>query len=175
MNRLQRTAFILSCLAASFAGSLAVSLFTGRAEASQEKETVVKAQGFELVDKNGKKRASLTLDQDARPMMRFLDGDGNVRGVMRMDKDGNASLNFYDKDDKWLLWLGENNTGTGLGLAPPTDEKNRINVYVTKDEKGLIECLDKEGVRRATLTTAADGSPSLTLTDDKGAKVWGGP
>jgi hypothetical protein len=84
--------------------------------ASQKTPDVLRAQGFELVDKEGKVVAQLHVGEDGGGNIRLRSGDGMVRVKLGATADGSALL-LFDKEAEPALWLASNKSETSATLA----------------------------------------------------------
>lgn len=82
----------------------------------QQTPDVLRAQAFELVDKQGKVVAQLHVGEDGGGNIRLRSGDGMVRVKLGANADGSALL-LFDKDAEPALWLASNKSGTSATLA----------------------------------------------------------
>jgi hypothetical protein len=68
----------------------------------------VKATKFTLVDKDGRTRGSMFVDEHDQPVLVLMDGDGTRRVRMAVDSHGwGAALQFFDQDGKESVTLSE--------------------------------------------------------------------
>jgi len=141
MDKKQYVLTAILCMFASLVGGGAVSwLFMGTPVFAQKTEVVevIRAERFEVVDKDGQGRAALGL---------FL---------------GEPYLSFRDKNGQERAELGLNNGEPGLGLGDKNG-KIRAVLYLEDGEPGLW-LNDKNGNLRAELSLDK-GEPDLSLYD----------
>jgi hypothetical protein len=83
MNRKPQGTSIVLGLIAGLAGGVVSSLFlVGTpvfAEKAFQEPKVIKAEKFEIIDKNGRLRGEFGLRSDGTPILRLYDEDGNPR------------------------------------------------------------------------------------------------
>ncbi len=110
---------LFGSLIAGLLGGLAASFILGAPIMAQEGDIVVRAQQFQLIDAQGRTRASLAFSSDAQPYLRFSDeneargvwigisretgmavrdADGRTLLILSIDDDGQASLIVSDRD-----------------------------------------------------------------------------
>ena len=98
MNRFKWAVVVVAAFA------LAVLIYAaGKATAQASAAKVVRAQKFELVDSEGKERASLALLPDGSSGLALAARDGKVRGMLALKPDGTSGLALGDRDGK-LIW-----------------------------------------------------------------------
>lgn len=83
---------------------------------------VVRAQTFELVNKQNQVVAQLYLGEDGSGNLRLRDASGTVRVKLGATASGSGLL-LLDKEVEPAIWLSTNNTGTTLTLAEKGKEK----------------------------------------------------
>ncbi|MBV8357167.1 MAG: hypothetical protein JO189_04415, partial [Deltaproteobacteria bacterium] len=139
--------------AGGFAGGLTAMQFApGDALAAHHHGVrILTAEEFELVDKNGDRRASLQVTSRGMADLMMFDGEGNDRAEFRVARDGGSSLEFFDTNGNQRIVVGE---------TPPG--RNGIAIY------------DKSGRQLATLSVAADNQANLTLYDANSGRARAG-
>lgn len=80
-----------------------------RKPAPPELPDVIEAEEFRIVDKDGKVRATLRLNEKGAPGLALFDGDGRLRAVLQVLEDGSPHLLFLDE---------HGNTPTSLHSLP---------------------------------------------------------
>lgn len=98
------------------------------AQAQQIKEpvpAVLRAQAFELVNKQNQVVAQLYLGEDGGGNLRLRDASGTVRVKLGATANGSGLL-LLDKEVEPAIWLTTNNTGTTLTLAEKGKEKKTL-------------------------------------------------
>lgn len=103
----------------------AISSSTAHAQGSGPAPAVLRAEAFELVDKQGKVVAQLHLGEDGGGNIRLRSGDGMVRVKLGATAAGSALL-LFDKQAEPALWLVSGTSGTSLTLAESGKEKRLI-------------------------------------------------
>jgi hypothetical protein len=145
----------------------AVAYAAGQAKAAAPVQAVVRAQKFELVDRNGKERTVLAL-MDGQPVLALLDEKGLWRAALSLDSDGSPRLGLLDEKGKIRADLSLNPDGRPrLGLL---DEKGKIraDLSLSPDHGPDLNLLDEKGKIRAALMLDSDGGPGLGMFDGKG-------
>ena len=84
-------------------------------------QAVVRAQAFELLDKNGKVVAQMHVGEDGGGNIRLRSGDGMVRVKLGASADG-SGLILFDREASPAVHLAANRLGTSATLA----EKGKV-------------------------------------------------
>jgi len=82
---------------------LGIALLSGAKD--QTDENTITAQGFRLVDKDGKTRAALGFTTDGYPILAFLNSKGKPYSYFTGTKNG-SSIRFFDHNGTCRLDLG---------------------------------------------------------------------
>ena len=64
---------------------------------------VIRAEKFEVVDKNGKPRTAIGPGDDEQPILVFADENEKVRVGIALRANGQPGLEFYNKEEK-VIW-----------------------------------------------------------------------
>jgi hypothetical protein len=103
---------------------------------------------YNLVDRGGKLRASLTLVDKTGPSLRLFHPDGNRMIWLGAEQDGSL-LSVFDLNGKRTVQLGTNTTGpelTGLLLDNQYPDKSKTLIQLLRGERvAMIRILDKAG------------------------------
>jgi len=121
----RKTQGLLVIIAALLAANLfqsAPGLPVARAQGAAQAPSVLRAEGFELVDKTGRVAAQLFLGEDGGGNLRLRSGDGMVRVKLGATPDG-SGLILFDKEAEPSVWLAANKSGTSATLAEKGKEK----------------------------------------------------
>jgi len=179
MDKKQYTLTVVLSMLTGLLGGVVSSWFLGSGVAE-----VIKAKRFEVVDKDGKRRAELSLIV-GEPFLRLNDKRGQYRvelGVVSggyiglvdqnsmirvglgLGKDGEPGLSLYDKNGKGRAALRLNENGEpGLRLNDKNG-KSRALLGLLKNGEPYLALYDKNGKPRASLRLL-DGEPLLALAD----------
>ncbi len=109
-----------------------------------EVKDVITAKAFQLVDGEGRKRASLFTSEDGSPNLEFYDKEGDARIAINVNKYGKSVLLFWAKDALPLIEIS----------IEPSD------TY----ESPKLKFLDGDGSAQARLTLGE--KPALILKKD---------
>ena len=121
------------------------------AETRPETETkVVKAQKFELIDKEGKVRAALSVKDDGEPSLSLIDSDGTTRAEVFL-VDGCPVLAIRDKVGKTRAALTASPAGNAGLVLLDKDEKERASFGLDFDGSPKMEIRDKAGNKTKVL------------------------
>jgi hypothetical protein len=131
-------------------------------------EKVLRAETFEVLDKDGKVRATLTAQDDKGPTLRLLDTDGEDRVILSLNPTEEALLAFRDKGQKARLSLTLLKEGPRVDLWDPDGKNIRIALRTAADGAPLLELYDPHMRRRAVFGLDAGDQPGLSLEDTAG-------
>jgi hypothetical protein len=148
-----------------FALFVAIRVMTGVAysQAGGDVAKVIRAKSFEVVDNQGRNRATLTMTK-AGPGLVLFDENGKARAGLVVSKEG-PFLGLYDEKGAGRALLIVDEDGSGLRMSDENGE-TRAALAVLKVGPGLI-LGDEKGISRTLLNVTKDG-PSLQLLDEKG-------
>lgn len=123
-------------------------------------QPVLRAERFEVVDKNGKIRALLTTLEDGRPTLALVDESGEFRVWLFLSQDGSPKLVLTNKP---FLVL--------------TDAAGEFRLVLRLDQDGSpsLGLTDATGKFRSVMRLESDGSPVLLLNDNQGNVIWSTP
>jgi len=145
--------------------AVALAYAAGKADSVPAGE-VVRAQGFEVVDGEGRVRARLGLAAgQPRPILVFCDEQGKTRVSMSLLADGSPVLALSDKEAKPRAGLML--TAGGLPIVGLVDGqgKRRASLGLAGDGSPSLDLYDQGAMLRASLSLAPDGSPALAVLD----------
>ena len=114
MSKKQHGLLLVMAVVAGLASSMVSSWFLRRAllfaQKMPQEAKVTRAEKFEVVDTDGKVRATLGLRKEELALG-LLQKDGRIRAVLGLEGDGEPSLKLYDKGETARaalgLWHGE--------------------------------------------------------------------
>jgi len=128
----------LALVVAGLATSLAVAVGMAAPGAVSEE---VKAHQFNLVDENGKTRASLGMFKGG-PSLTLFDENGNRRAALAVDPlavdKGNSSFSLFDEKGKPRVELGIVESGGGGIDVYNTFDKNVVSIQAGKANCGAV-------------------------------------
>lgn len=132
----------------------------------EDAERVIAADQFQLVDKAGRIRAVLTMEDD-QPGLFLFDEEEELRASFCLDEGGEPYLDMLDKGEitRAVLWVKEGESSLNL-----CDEEGmfRAQVYASGDDEGHGMALtDKTGSLCAMLDVGVDEEGSLMFIDKK--------
>ncbi len=150
---------VLATLVTGFIGGTFSSLvFVGQNVIAQESQqpgipgTMVVAEEFRLVNKEGHVRAKLTLWDGELPALVFGDGTCHTRAMLGIFNGEQPALILSDKDCQ---------ERAGLDMQP--------------DGLPGLTLRDKENVPRVWIKLLKDGSPIMDTFNEKGEATWSVP
>jgi hypothetical protein len=114
---------LLGSLIAGLLGGLAASFIIGTPIMAQEGDIVVRAQQFQLIDAQGRTRASLAFSSDAQPYLRFSD-ENEARGVW-IGISRETGMAVRDADGRTLLVLSIDDRGQASLIVSDRDRNTR--------------------------------------------------
>ena len=95
---------------------------TTHADESASASSILRAEAFELIDKQGKVVAMFHVGEDGGGNIRLRSGDGMVRVKLGATADG-SGLILFDTEAEPAVHLATNKTGTSATLAENGKEK----------------------------------------------------
>ena len=127
-------------------------------------EMVIAAEEFQLVDKEGRMRAVLALEDD-QPGLYLFDKEESLRASFCLDEGGEPYLDMLDKGEitRLVLWVNEGESNLTL-----CDKEGmfRVQIYSSGDEEGHgAALLDRAGRPCAFLDVGEDDEGSLDFFD----------
>lgn len=121
---------------------LAAAMRVGSPNAYAAGNNVMRAQGIELDDAAGKKRAELVVQPDGSPFLRLFDISGQVR-----------------------LGLGVLHDGSPMVALLDASGRAQASLSVLPGDGARLRLFDSAGQHRASFVVGPDGSPVLVLLD----------
>lgn len=125
---------------------------------------------FQLVDKKGRVRAVLGVNDEDEPCLLFLD-ENEQRRISFYVEDGQPGIDLADKNEHVRASLGlDDNSQPSLFLL---DEKEKVRASLTllEDDGPSLDLLDENEALRASLgLLRGDALPSLALVDKNGQR-----
>ncbi|MCA8915102.1 MAG: hypothetical protein KDB90_06785 [Planctomycetes bacterium] len=127
---------------------------------------VVKATAFELVDKDGKSRASLSIGDDNGVQLTMLDDKGN--GRLQLNSGGErAYLALLDRKGNMRYLVGQDDTST-MQTFNDAKGKSRILQQFQDDGNVLFSFVKEDGEASMTLLAGKEQASTLILSDPTG-------
>ena len=102
-----------------------IFLITQSKQADQSIPAVLKAQRIELVDGNGKVRASLKVEDGTETVFRLMDEDGTIRVKLGASRDGSGLVLLNDSTNVGIHALAKRD-GTFLKIEEDGREKKLV-------------------------------------------------
>lgn len=150
MSRKQYIFVLLLAVGGGVAGGALVSrLLVARpafAQATAENSQVLRAQRFEVIDEEGKRRGRFDSLPNGAVRLVFYNSDGRIRTGLLVATNGTPGLQFWDRNGK--------------------------PVSVFSDG---VTLLDPAGQPRGRMSVSANGNPSITFYDADGKVTWSAP
>ena len=148
------TMLAVAAIAGLIGGAASVYLYVDHsafAEDSSKRPRVIDAEGFQVVDKEGKPLAHLGLGASGKTTVMLGYEEGKARAVLSVLPDGSAALAIIGPDGK--------------------------SASLSWDAGGLMGLMffDKKSTRRMALATDSEGAPSLEFYDKNGKVAWKAP
>jgi len=113
---------VLVGLVAGAIGGFAASFITGTPSIAQQSDEVMRAQQFQLIDTQGRTRASLGFSADTQPYLQLSD-ENDTRGVWTGIA-RETGVTVRDADGRTLLILSVDERGN-LSLVVSDHDRNR--------------------------------------------------
>jgi hypothetical protein len=190
---------VLALTGGMIGGTLAAELAPTVAMAARQMHTV-RAQEFELVDKEGNQRGVMQVNSRGTADLELMDGSGRDRAEFRVSKDGNAAVAFFDQDGNRRVLVGAAGTGrngvgiygangrqlaslaaaedtneSNLTLYDPTTGRARVGLGVTNSGAPALVLFDDKGRDRLELHIGDKGNPGIALANESGKSIAGLP
>ncbi len=164
-------------------GALSERTYRQRPAFAQEDEPqVVRAQQFVVVDDGGKDQAVLGAAPWGGPRLEFYDQEGNERLAVALGTDGNPYLGLYARD---LFLREDGSSALSLGLIGEQSiprlsmldpvGNTRVTLALTPEGDPQLVLSDGNDVGRLVCEVLEDGSPEITLRDEKNEPFWFAP
>lgn len=168
LDRVERENRWWKVLGTATVAVLGLVLFLG-ATGSKVAEEIL-ARRFVLMDKDGKARASLVVEDHGLPSLTFFDSEGQGRSTLALDAKG-PTLVFMDADGRPRAGLAVGADGSPVLLLRGSDGTDRVMLGVIPEASlapgfaGLL-LFDKHGKIRGALDVLPDGSPRMYLSGE---------
>jgi len=114
---------VLVGLIAGAIGGFAASFITGTPSIAQQSDEVIRAQQFQLIDAQGRTRASLGFSADAQPYLQLSD-ENDTRGVW-IGIARETGVSVRDADGRTLLILSVDERGNPSLVVSDRDRNTR--------------------------------------------------
>ena len=124
---------------------------------------IVRANRFELVDENGKKRAELRADKDAVSLNLF-DESGELRAGLGVLEEEGPALTLTNENGKPVAGLSVTEDGPKLYLL---DENDNIRVMLAVHEDGTTLALSDENRKFGVALSVNENGGGLVLCPAK--------
>jgi len=163
MNKKQYVLTVALAVVAGLLGGVVSSfLFMGTPVFAQKTEIpeVIRAKSFEVVDKDGKRRAALGM-VFGEPSLALFDKNDKRRALLSL-LDGEPGLYLYDKNEQPRAALGMDGGEPGLWLK---DKNNKLRAALGRAELEVMK----------TGETRQRPAGSLVLFDKDGNVIWSAP
>jgi hypothetical protein len=127
-------------------------------------ESVIAAEQFQLIDKEGRIRAVLELDNE-QPGLFLYDQEEGLRAYLCLDEGGAPFLDMLDKGAIPRVMLGVNGGESNLDLYDK-DGRGRAQIYVQADDAGPgLALFDRAGRPCVMLDVGEDQEGNLDFFD----------
>ncbi len=178
MNRKQFSAVVVLALVAGLVGGVVSSWFLvglpAFAQKAPQVAEVIRAERFEVVDKDGKTRAALSM-LEGKPGLVLRDRNGRAGAELGLTDHGWPRLFLTDKNRKVRVGLTLGNTGEPHLVLRDRNGKTRTELSLRDTGASVLELADKNGKLRAALSLRDTGAPRLLLNDKNGKPIWKAP
>ena len=142
-----------------------------RTSKTRRKKVIVQAEEFRLVDKQGKCRGRLGMNDEGEPCFMLFDKRGKLRISLYLLYDGQVGIEVLDRKEKVRASLGVSDNGQpSLQLLDGSERIHACLEMGTEDGPGL-DLYDKAGNLRATLSLMGkEPIPNLAVIDRNGKR-----
>ncbi len=167
MNRKEYWWMLALAVLAGLVGGMALNwIFMGDpgfAQKQEEQAKVIRAQKFELVDKDGNVKASLDMSRDGSPGL-LLNNHNSYVVLSASSKLGPSLILSIDEKFERSASVFVKNDGTpSLTLSDKFGD--RFSVNIPPDGRAGMVFIDKSKKVRAGIALSQDGSPSINVQD----------
>ena len=171
MSGFKTALLVVSCLVVSFGGGAAAT-FALRKKGPEpakpfELPKVLRAERFEVSDKDGKVRAWMGPGKDGASEIAVADGSGQARAALAVDAKGVSSVTLRDTKDQTRAYLRVDGDVAASSLCDPSG-KDRI-LLSARSADASVALTDADGNRRVTVETAGGGSIVVSAGKDQPA------
>ncbi len=177
----------ITVVAGLIGGAMSNLLFMARSAVAQntkQHEKLVMAEGFRLVDKNGKERGCFIMNE-GEPILKFLDESGQTRlalGLMSGDQLDQASyISLFEKKGRDNIMLFLDDEGPSIVI---TREHVRVAQFSSSTDLGTYFTLSSGSYQPGDAKVYIDHSVMMGIKPDKGPLlklikhgkvIWGSP
>jgi len=127
----------------------------------------LRLERLELVDKTGKTRAALALNEKDKPGLMFFDKKGSLSLSLRLTEEGNPALMMQGRDgSKIALVTGENNKS--YLVFESKKGKTQARLMVDQRANSSLYLYDKDAKSNVGLCAFAKGKPGVALSNRRG-------
>lgn len=127
----------------------------------------LQAEKFQVVDRTGKARAELALEDGEVPYVRLLDSAQKQRVLLGLNKEGCGTLSFIDGDDKQRINLALTEKGEMALTMQAADGAMRLGLSAG-DDVASLQLNDGQGKLRSLSFAKTDGSAFQAFFGDDG-------
>ena len=148
-------------------GAFSDHIFNKGAQANNKSSNAVNARAFNLVDKNGKPRASLGFSEEGYPTLLFSNTSGKVVAYFGVGAESKPMIGFDDKQGKTRLTMAlDNDDGTPAIFFYDGFKKPKMGIAVGRNGEPGIILYDKESIPRMAVAVQ-DKSPRIAFMEGK--------
>lgn len=170
---IRQSAYVVAGLAVAF--WIAAIVLTRADAPVQGSPGVLRAQRIEIVDKQGRVRATLGVTDEDIPKLRMMDKNGETRAAMSLSEDGRPTLTFSDKEAQKRIELNVTEEHrASLSLYGPDNKDAAGAVYLSVSGDGGAY-LDMHGPKKSSVDIIADNEKCFVMVIGKeGPKTLSG-
>ena len=146
-------------------GAFSDHIFNRGAQANNKSSKAITARAFNLVDKDGKPRASLGFSEEGYPTILFTNTSGKVVAYFGVGAESKPMIGFKDKEGKTRLIMSlDDDDGTSAIFFCDDFKKPKMGLAVGRNGQPGIILYDKENVPRLALSVQ-DKSPRIAFME----------
>ena len=146
-------------------GAFSDHIFNRGAQANNKSPKAITARAFNLVDKEGKPRASLGFSVEGHPILAFSNTSGKVVAYFGV-ANSQPMIGFEDQQGRMRLTIGLDQDGYPDIFFYDDIKKPKMGIAVGRNGQPGIILYDKENAPRMTLSVR-DKSPRIAFMEGK--------
>ena len=134
---------------------------------------IITANGFHLLDKTGKRVASLAISEDGFPVLVFFNKDTQLPVAYFGSSPNGAIIGFKDREGRTRFRISfHNQSGPAISFVAQNKKLPLMILGLHRTGTPALAFFDRKGVGRMTLALKPDGSPAIgMLGPDKQSRL----
>jgi hypothetical protein len=158
-------------IVSAMAVAVALTVMLARpARTSSQGNSVVRAERFEVVSKEGKVAASIAAEPDGTTAVRLYDKKGRERTVIAINADGDPCVNLIDEGGVVRALINVSSDAPSATTLEIRDDAGATAELGVGRGRFLLHLTGK-GLKRTSIHLPPHGKPTLTLQDGRRVKT----